>query len=209
MSLELQFNNAEATLIQDGNLDVHNNKIMNTRYIRGEVTSHRTFLSNFRFMGAPHFWHNSSGEPVNKEGEIYNRIAIDTSGNSSVAIGKVALNIKQLFGGGSKESSHELLYKLGKNCDWYKRFFALNAYFDKRLFDPLWVRNWGDGKSFYIEDGNSRALCYALRLFCGEAKFTPVKLIWCKSWRHALSWADTCEDPAYYAPINLHGITWV
>ena len=213
MSIELQFNNAETTLIQHGNIHTLKAAIDRVTYHRGEITTREAFLNRFRFMGAPRDWHNDSGEPLKPEGQIYGEITYDDTEYDCVPIKVVAENVKSIYGGyggiGKNFDSNDVLYKLGNKCGWYKRYWALGAYFDQRLFGSLWIRNWGDKKTFYIEDGNTRALCYALRLICDEEEFTPVKFIWCRSWRHVLSWADTCNGDNYDARLEIDGIKWL
>lgn len=79
---------------------------------------------------------------------------------------------------------------------WFEKHARLSKCFDKRLTPALWIRNVGpfDGKSsgrdilsnkgckWYIDDGNTRALVYAVRIACGEEKFESVKAIHATSW---------------------------
>ena len=79
---------------------------------------------------------------------------------------------------------------------WFDKHAHLSAFFSKRLMPPIWIRNLGkhDGwqvkrtisqncdSKCYIDDGNTRALVYAVRVACGEEKFEPVKAIHSTSW---------------------------
>ena len=117
------------------------------------------------------------------------------------------------YGNGKADDSSQILYRLGMANKWYKRFLAIGAYFDWRLFTPLWVRNWGDRQSLYIEDGNTRSLAYAMRVVCNEEDYKPAPIIWCRSWSHVLSWADNYErdpnaDEKYGSHANIDGIKW-
>ena len=83
------------------------------------------------------------------------------------------------------------------NNKWFEGCVAMNGTFDARLVRELWVRDLltqeleqsPDG-IYYIEDGNHRALVYALNLEFNETEYIPVKVRWCKSWKHILSWAE-------------------
>ena len=100
-----------------------------------------------------------------------------------------ALTPSKIFGGiniRSNQYNNEL---------WFKRHVLLSKHFDKDLMDTIWIRNlshWGspdDEKhkqpncSFYITDGNHRALVYAVFLECKKLDYEPVKVL------HATSWA--------------------
>ena len=100
-----------------------------------------------------------------------------------------ALSPSNIFGGinvRSNQYNHE---------PWFKRHVLLSNHFEKDLMDTIWIRNlshWGspdDEKhkqpncSFYITDGNHRALVYAVFLECKKLDYEPVKVL------HATSWA--------------------
>lgn len=76
---------------------------------------------------------------------------------------------------------------------WFYPHSILCEKFDKRLMPPLWIRNvtkWGNetehgGGPFYVEDGNHRALVYAMRITCGKDKYEPVDAIHATSWDFA------------------------
>ena len=89
-----------------------------------------------------------------------------------------------------------------ENKSWFSNHTALNSCFNRLLMPPIWIRNLSrhDGNGmreeilcdpsfkYYIDDGCTRSLVYAMRLRCGEEKrYIPVKAI------HATSW-DFMED---------------
>ena len=192
MSSELQFNYAEI-LIAQGKIPSLRADINKAEYCCGTIECEESFLDKLRFMGAPHDWYSYQSEkPITPEGEIYSSIT-GVGGHNTVSLRRVALGIVKKYGNSTPNDSSEILYRLGKANRWYRRFLALEAYFDRRLLTPLWVRNWGDRQSLYVEDGNARALAYALRLVCKEEQYKPIPLIWCRSWSHIFSWADNYE----------------
>lgn len=75
---------------------------------------------------------------------------------------------------------------------WFQRHVEISQDFDKNRMGELWVRNLSNydggesekcpGGSFYVEDGNHRALVYAMYIKCGKTKYSPVNA------RHATSW---------------------
>ena len=76
----------------------------------------------------------------------------------------------------------------------FKRHACLSLSFEKDLMDNLWIRNIAKSSiaprererspngTFYIEDGNHRALVYAVHLELGMAVFEPVEAIHATSW---------------------------
>ena len=80
---------------------------------------------------------------------------------------------------------------------WFKSYAELSQCFDKDLMPPIWIRNLSvyengekdkcpDG-TFYIEDGNHRALIYALKVDLEKVEYTPFPAI------HATSWGVAAE----------------
>ena len=74
---------------------------------------------------------------------------------------------------------------------WFRRYWLLSKGFEKEIMGDLWIRNIAINEreeehvkngSFYIEDGNHRALVYAVRLECGKEHYTPVKALHATSW---------------------------
>ena len=75
---------------------------------------------------------------------------------------------------------------------WFDRHVCISQSFDKKRMGELWVRNlsdYGGGEkekcpngSFYIEDGNHRALVYAMYVRLGKMEYSPVDAIHATSW---------------------------
>lgn len=76
---------------------------------------------------------------------------------------------------------------------WFKRHACISRSFNKGLMGELWIRNLAPHErkaspngTFYIEDGNHRALVYAVYIELGKAVYEPVDAI------HATSWDIAC-----------------
>ena len=85
---------------------------------------------------------------------------------------------------------------LSEDEPWFKGCFIVSARFDPRLFGELKIRpldmeekrDSPDG-SFYLEDGNHRALVYAVFLRLNIIKrYKPVKAIVSDDWEHIYPW---------------------
>lgn len=96
-------------------------------------------------------------------------------------------------------------YQIGTNTSmnnkWFAGCIAMNGTFDPRLIRELWVRdllkhekNQSANGTYYIEDGSHRALVYALNLDFNVVEYIPIKVRWCKSWRHIFPWAQEPES---------------
>ena len=86
----------------------------------------------------------------------------------------------------------------GKTKPWFDRHANISQCFNKDRMDALWIRNLSDyedkdGKrvgerkkcptgSFYADDGNGRALVYAMHIKCGRSKYSKVDAIHATSW---------------------------
>lgn len=94
-----------------------------------------------------------------------------------------------------KKRSHWL--GISANNKWFENCIIMNGTFDHRLIGELWVRDLlnheleqSSESKYYIEDGSHRALVYALNLDFNAVEYIPVKIRWCKSWRHIFPWAQ-------------------
>ena len=82
---------------------------------------------------------------------------------------------------------------------WFLQHLRISRHFNKELMGRLWVRNLTDYEgganeddkcekykcpegSFYMEDGNHRALVYAVHIACGVETYRPVKVLHATSW---------------------------
>ena len=84
------------------------------------------------------------------------------------------------------------VFTKSKDKPWFQRHAAISQDFDKGRMGELWIRNLSNysggerGKcpagSFYVEDGNHRALVYAMHIEFGKMKYSPVDAMHATSW---------------------------
>ena len=84
------------------------------------------------------------------------------------------------------------------NKPWFERHVSISQCFDKNRMGELWIRNLSDYEdekgeragerikcppgSFYVDDGNHRALVYAMYIEFGKMEYSPVDAIHATSW---------------------------
>ena len=81
---------------------------------------------------------------------------------------------------------------------WFDGCFIISARFDPRLLGELLVRPLTAYEKpahspkirFYLEDGNHRALVYAVFLRLHVEKYQPVRVIFSQDWSHLYPWAQ-------------------
>lgn len=96
------------------------------------------------------------------------------------------------------ESLIEIFKHLSDDEPWFDRCFLISARFDLRLFGELLVRPLTAYEKpahspeikFYLEDGNHRALVYAVFLRLEAEAYKPVRVIFSKDWSHIYPWAQ-------------------
>ena len=90
------------------------------------------------------------------------------------------------------ESPIEMFKQLSEDEPWFEGCFLISARFDPRLMGELLIRPLAAYEKpvhspkirFYLEDGNHRALVYAVFLrLCAET-YQPVRVIFSKGWMH-------------------------
>jgi hypothetical protein len=81
---------------------------------------------------------------------------------------------------------------------WFKSHAAMSRGFRKSLMTPIFIRNLTPGErnqcpsgTFYADDGNHRALVYAVHIACGATTYEPVEAI------HATSWKGASNELGY------------
>lgn len=96
------------------------------------------------------------------------------------------------------ESPIQVFKQLSEDEPWFEGCFLISARFDPRLMGELLIRPLAAYEKpahspkirFYLEDGNHRALVYAVFLrLCGET-YQPVRVIFSKDWTHLYPWAQ-------------------
>ena len=88
---------------------------------------------------------------------------------------------------------------------WFKKHAHLSRHFCKNSMEAIWTRNLTphernqySSKTFYVEDGNHRALVYAVHIACGAATYEPVEAIHATSWEPA---SETLGHPVQSATV--------
>ena len=88
---------------------------------------------------------------------------------------------------------------LSEDEPWFDGCFIMSARFDYRLLGELKIRRLTEEEkkdspcgSFYLEDGNHRALVYLvfLCLGAGAEEYKPVRAIVSKDWAHIFPWSN-------------------
>ena len=95
------------------------------------------------------------------------------------------------------ESPIKVFKQLSEDEPWFEGCFLISARFDPRLMGELLVRPLTAYEKpahapkirFYLEDGNHRALVYAVFLRLHAEKYQPVRVIFSKDWTHLYPWA--------------------
>ena len=100
------------------------------------------------------------------------------------------------------EYPHDLPIKIFKHLSedepWFDGCFIVSARFDPRLLGELKIRPLTNEErthssegSFYLEDGNHRALVYSVFLRLGIIKeYEPVRVIFSEDWEHIYPWGQ-------------------
>ena len=97
------------------------------------------------------------------------------------------------------ESPIQVFKQLTEDEPWFEGCFLISARFDPRLMGELLIRPlttyekpaYSPRIRFYLEDGNHRALVYAVFLrLCAEA-YQPVGVIFSEDWTHLYPWAQS------------------
>ena len=80
----------------------------------------------------------------------------------------------------------------GEDKPWFEHHACMSQCFDQSRMGELWIRNLSDysrgekemcpNGSFYVEDGNHRALVYAMYIKFGKMEYSPVDAIHATSW---------------------------
>ena len=89
----------------------------------------------------------------------------------------------------------EIFKRLSECEPWFDGCFIMSARFDCRLLGELKIRPLKEQEekdspcgSFYLEDGNHRALVYLVFLHLGLIDYKPVRAIVSEDWGHIFPW---------------------
>ena len=94
------------------------------------------------------------------------------------------------------DSPIKIFKHLSEDEPWFDGCFIVSARFDPRLLGELKIRplafeekEHSSEGSFYLEDGNHRALVYSVFLRLGKIKeYEPVRVIFREDWEHIYPW---------------------
>ena len=86
----------------------------------------------------------------------------------------------------------------GDTEPWFRPHARISRHFHKSLMTPIFIRNLSSHErnqcpsgTFYADDGNHRALVYAVHIACGATTYEPVEAI------HATSWKGASNELGY------------
>ena len=96
------------------------------------------------------------------------------------------------------ESPIKVFKQLSEDEPWFEGCFIISARFDPRLLGELLIRPLMTYEKpahsakirFYLEDGNHRALVYAVFLRLHAETYQPVRVIFSRDWTHIYPWAQ-------------------
>ena len=97
------------------------------------------------------------------------------------------------------ESPIKVFKQLSEDEPWFEGCFLISARFDPRLMGELLIRPLAAYEKpahspnirFYLEDGNHRALVYAVFLRLRAETYQPVRVIFSEDWTHLYPWAQS------------------
>ena len=122
-------------------------------------------------------------------------VDILTPKGQSRTLKEVADRILEVY---PRESPIKVFKQLSEDEPWFEGCFIISARFDPRLMGELLIRPLTAYEKpahslnirFYLEDGNHRALVYAVFLRLHAEKYQPVRVIFSKDWTHLYPWAQ-------------------
>ena len=159
-------------------------------------------FNNLVFMGPPPWWINEEAYPPRYNKEEHPTLPVREGDKFLHNLGFKPLNrvvqkvIERSGLDGQNLNPTEVFENIGIIArydpePWFKKHACLSRHFRKDLMPPIWIRNITpyernqcSSKTFYVEDGNHRALVYAVRIACG-ATYEPVEAIHATSWEPA------------------------
>lgn len=166
-----------------------------------ELTEDEFF--NLVFMNAPDAW---------KESEEYNKFWKNIC---TVSLKEVVEEVrkKSSYNGNDPTEIFRNIDVVAECEDkpWFDRHAKISQCFDKDRMGKLWIRNLSHYEdrgvlkgeredcptgSFYADDGNGRALVYAMHIKCGRSKYSKVDAIHATSWDIASGIFGWLPEPA-------------
>lgn len=144
---------------------------------------------NLAFMNAPSAW---------KEKEDENKFLVDICTSPLKEVVKRVREESSYDGDDPAEVFRNIgVVAEGEDKPWFDRHANISQCFDKDRMGEIWIRNLScyhrggilvgekvecPTGSFYVDDGNGRALVYAMHIECGRCKYSKVDAIHATSW---------------------------
>ena len=173
-------------------------------------------FDNLVFMGPPSWWYNEEEYPPGWDKEKDPEpppIGKDTEFLVSLCYNPLKDVVNKVIDKSGLRGQNLTPTEVFENMDviargekypWFKPHARLSRCFNKGLMDKLWIRNLtrheresAQNGSFYTEDGNHRALVYALYIELTEMEYKPVKAIHATSWDIASGILGHLPQPAH------------
>jgi hypothetical protein len=155
-----------------------------------ELRLEKNEFDNLVFMNAPPSWESKPDE---------HKFLLSICGVSLKEVVKKVVEDSRYNGSDPTEVFRNIdVVTESSNKSWFERHVSISQCFDKDRMGELWIRNLSDyvdrngeraGErkrcptgSFYIEDGNHRALVYAMYIEFGKMEYSQVDAIHATSW---------------------------
>ena len=159
-------------------------------------------FNNLVFMGPPPWWINEEAYPPWYNKEEHPALPVREGDKFLHSLGFKPLDhvaqkvIEQSGLDGQNLNPTKVFENIGIIArydpePWFEKHARISRHFRKSLMTPIWIRNLAPyernqySQTFYVEDGNHRALVYAVHIACGAATYEPVEAIHGTSWEPA------------------------
>ena len=167
----------------------------------------RVEFYNLVFMNAPRWWHDD---------EDQHKLLLNICGRPLRTVVKI---LQENYGSSGDIEPSDVFEKLQtiiaqkengeyEEQPWFKKHLDMSNGFDFDIMPPIWIRNLSqrfrgcerkkcpDG-SYYIEDGCTRALVYALSIMKNPSRlYKPFHVIHANSWELAAGVLERLPQPA-------------
>ena len=188
---------------------------MNYEYTKLELEKEEFY--NLVFMGAPSWWVNINEYPPcwDKEKNPYLPMPERQKILNSLCFKPLKKVVGLVIDESGLEARNHTAAEIfdnikinarGENYPWFKPHAELAECFETNLMPRLWIRNLAHHErqlvpqgSFYANDGNHRALVYAMLVECNQIHYKPVKAL------HATSW-DIASGILGYNPQSANNL---
>ena len=171
-------------------------------------------FNNLVFMGSPPWWINEEEYPPRYNQEKFHKQPVREEHRllHSLCLRPLKYVVQKVIERSGLDGQNLNPTKVFENIDiiarydkepWFKKHAYISQHFRKDLMKPIWIRNLThdernqcSSKTFYIEDGNHRALVYAVHIAYGAATYEPVEAIHATSWEPASKILGHSVQPA-------------